>query len=102
MRIVFTNIAVIHSFLDEIDPAFVMCHRFDRMGDMKQATVLGNFIGPNEKLAELFRDSLVRRAQLHHDAKRESGGGRDDNAVATRFQLKLDIFESRFCLPEPN
>eukprot|EP00903_Cladosiphon_okamuranus_P015285 g14125.t1 len=58
-RILFTNTAVLHSFLGEIDPSFIVCHDWDRLGDKEQASKIAGFVAPNDELADMMMNSLV-------------------------------------------
>ena len=108
VRILFTNIAVLQSFLSELPPGLVVCHDWDRLGDKYQASEIAGFISPNQEIAALVESSLVDEAEVSEDrALKEGGDGREDelpfegaDEFASRLQRKLDAFEARYCGPK--
>lgn len=43
-RVLFTDMAVMQSMLSELDPGFMVCHSFDKLGQQEQASkVRGSF-----------------------------------------------------------
>eukprot|EP00752_Nemacystus_decipiens_P012977 g11483.t1 len=103
VRILFTNIAVLQSFLSELPPGLIVCHDWDRLGDKDQASRIAEFISPNPEIAELVESSLVDTVSEDRVLK-EAMGAREDglpfegaDALASRLQRKLDAFESRYC-----
>lgn len=96
MRVLFTNVAVLNSFLDEIDPAFVVCHKFDLAGDQQQAAQVADFVSPNGVIAGMLAESLVGEYRGHPSVDEPLPfEGADE--VAARLQTKLNAFESRYC-----
>ena len=85
-----------HSFLSEIDPAFVVCHDYAHAGEEEQATTVSNFVAPNSVMAEMFKTSLLR-AWTEHSSQWEELSFDGAEAVASRLQRKLDAFESLYC-----
>lgn len=67
MQVLFTNIAVMHALLAELDPAFVACHDFGLLGDAKQASEIANFVSPNANVARFRAVSMVDNASPHHE-----------------------------------
>lgn len=102
MRILFTDIAVLQSFLFEISPRFVVCHDWDSLGDQEQASEVAGFVSPNGEIAELVESSLVDTATEHGlvdediDALTFDGA----HALVARLQRKLDSFEDLYCGPK--
>lgn len=104
MRILFTDIAVLQSFLSELGPGLVVCHDWDYLGDKDQASKVAAFISPNDEVAQMVESSLVETAIVH----RESFNRRVENALpfdgadalAARLQRKLDAFEHLYCGPK--
>lgn len=88
-----------HSFLGEIDPSFVVCHDFDRLGDADQALRISEALAPNEKLREPLARSFA--AAVKHtqssDAALEPLPYPSEELLAVRLQNKLDAFEPSFC-----
>lgn len=111
VRILFTNIAVLQSFLSELPPGLVVCHDWDHLGDKDQASKIAGFISPNQEIAGLVESSLLgtvsARDRVLHGEGAEVDGGREDglpfegaDAFASRLQRKLDAFEARYCGPK--
>lgn len=96
MQIVFTDIAVMHSFLSELDPAFVICHDFERVGDVEQSSSIAKFIAPNAEVAVPLRKSLIAAARTR-GASDEHLPFYDAHVVALRLQRKIDSLESGIC-----
>ncbi|CAB1099247.1 unnamed protein product [Ectocarpus sp. CCAP 1310/34] len=95
MRVLFTDIAVLHSFLGEIGPEFVVCHDWDRLGDKEQASTIASFISPNDEIASLVESSLVQTAKK--SSRTDPLPFEDAYAVVLRLQRKLDAFEHLYC-----
>ena len=96
MQVLFTDIAVVHSFLGELDPAFVVCFDYDRLGDMNQFESVAEFLAPNEDVAKSLNSSFV--AIAHASARPpESLPYEGADVVASRFKRKFDVFESQLC-----
>ncbi|CAN0098919.1 unnamed protein product [Ectocarpus sp. 6 AP-2014] len=95
MRVLFTDIAVLQSFLSEVGPGFIMCHDWDRLGGKEQASTLANFISPNDEIAGLVESSLVETARTSSSADTLPFDGAD--ALVSRLQRKLDSFEPLYC-----
>lgn len=95
MEILLTDIAVMHSFLAELDPAFVICHDYKRLGEVEQSSSIANFIAPNAKIAERLNKALIDVAIPHGAANRALPYGSE--VVAARLQPKFDAFESELC-----
>ncbi|CAN0205727.1 unnamed protein product [Scytosiphon promiscuus] len=97
LKILFTDMSVVHSSLGELDPAFVVCHDYEALGDPSQASRIANFISPNDDMAQLIESSLMETAQEgHHDGSSSlpfEGAG----VIVDRMQRKLDSFESTYC-----
>lgn len=96
MQILLTDTAVMHSFLAELDPAFVVCHDFDRIGDVEQASTIADHLAPNADLARPMKASFVEMAKTHNVSTEElpyEGAG----VIASRLQRKFDAFESSLC-----
>lgn len=100
VRILFTNIAVLQSFLSELQPGLIVCHDWELLGDKGQASEIASFISPNQEVAELVESALVgtvsgKRARRGADSLPFEGA----DALASRLQRKLDAFEARYCAP---
>lgn len=104
VRIFFTDTAVVQSFLEELDPAFIVCHDWDRLGDEAQSSKIAAFVSPNDEVADMVRTALVDRAAaaVSRHADEEvidldemifDGATR----LVARLQAKLDSFETRYC-----
>ena len=105
VRILFTHIAVLQSFLSELPPGLVVCHDWSLLGDRDQASRIAGFISPNPEIAGLVESALMDTAVS--DVENQKGGDRQgdefpfggsDEYVA-RLQKKLDAFEARYCGP---
>lgn len=96
MRVLFVDISVVHSMLNELSPRFVICHRYDEIGNLEQTSRIGDFIAPNRQIADLVSKSLVKSAQPH-TASNESLPFKNTEDVAARLQIKLDAIESTYC-----
>jgi len=100
-QVLFTNAAVVHSFLGEIDPGFVVCHDFDRLGDADQALRISEVLAPNERLREPLAHSFVAAAvtkRTHSSETLEPLPYPSEDLLAARLQDKLDAFEPSLCL----
>lgn len=99
-QVLFTNAAVVHSFLGEIDPSFVVCHDFDRLGDADQALRISEALAPNEKLREPLALSFVAAVakRTHSPDTLEPLPHPSEDLLAARLQDKLDAFEPSICL----
>lgn len=95
MRVLFTDIAVLQSFLTEIGPEFVVCHDWDHLGGKEQASTIANFISPNDEIAGLVASSLVQTARKSSSMDTVPFKGSD--ALVSRLQRKLDVFEPLYC-----
>lgn len=102
----FTDAAVVHSFLGELDPSFIVCHDFDRMGNASQAARIAQVLAPNAEVAEPLGRAFVDAARPRGSAT--EGGDPDprepeelpfpnEEVVAARLQRKLDAFENVYC-----
>ena len=84
--------------LSELDPNFITCHDFSKLGDPEQAAKLANFTAPNPEMAVAFAETLVDTAAVSHEP-----GNKDliqpeaEQALAARLQIKLDNVEATFC-----
>lgn len=96
MKVLFTDIAVMHALLAELDPAFVVCHDFDLLGNGVQASKIANFVSPNVDVARFLAASLVDDASPHLKSN-ETLPYRGGEVVAQRFQRAFDAFESTYC-----
>ena len=85
-----------HSFLTELDPAFVVCHDFTRIGDVEQASKVADFLAPTAEVAEALQESFMAVGQVHN-ASKETLPYHGANVVASRVQRKFDAFESLYC-----
>lgn len=96
MQIMLTDIAVMHSFLAELDPAFVICQDFERIGEVEQSTAIANFLAPNAHIAGPLKTSLIEMAK-RRGASNETLPYAGADLVAARLQRKFDVFESDLC-----
>lgn len=103
VRILFTDMAVLQSFLGELDPGFIICHDWDSLGSETQASQIAQFVAPNDEVAGMLSTSLVDTANEHRHG--DKGTGIDaltfDGAerLISRLQKKLDSFEALYCGP---
>lgn len=98
MRILFTDIAVMHSGLTELGPGFVVCHDFGKLGDVEQTTRIAKFISPNEQVANMTADALLATVVEHsHNQATEHSQFENADAVIKRLQQKLDALETAAC-----
>lgn len=95
-QVMITDIGVMHSFLAELDPAFVICHDFERVGEVEQSSSIADFLAPNADLAESLKQSLIDVARSHGPST-ESLPYQGADAVTARLQRKLDAFETDLC-----
>ncbi|CAM9952965.1 unnamed protein product [Ectocarpus sp. 4 AP-2014] len=95
MRVLFTDIAVLQSFLSEIAPEFIVCHDWGRLGGKDQASTIANFISPNDEIAGLVESSLVQAARI--SSSTDVLPFKNADALVSRLQLKLDAFEPLYC-----
>lgn len=86
-----------HSLLAELGPGFVVCHDFDRFGDIDQSAAISNFLAPNAHLAALLNTSFIEVAGAPRVASNESLLYEGADVVAARLQRKFDAFESNIC-----
>ena len=96
MQILLTDTAVMHSFLAELDPAFVVCHDFNRVGDIEQASMIADFLAPNAYVAGPLKESFVAVSNAH-SASTEPLLYHGADVFASRLQRKFDTFESLIC-----
>ncbi|CAN0167541.1 unnamed protein product [Hapterophycus canaliculatus] len=98
MQIMFTEIAVVHSLLAEIDPKFVVCHDYARLGEVQQASEIGEVLAPSAELAHLLASSFVE-AVVGHDVSNvvEPLSYPFEESLVFRLQRKLDTFEPVYC-----
>ncbi|CAM9869775.1 unnamed protein product [Ectocarpus sp. 4 AP-2014] len=95
MRVLFTDIAVLQSFLSEIAPVFIVCHDWGRLGGKDQASTIANFISPNDEIAGLVKSSLVQTAR--NSSSTDVLPFENADALVSRLQLKLNAFEPLYC-----
>lgn len=99
IRVLFTDMAVLHSLLLELAPGQVVCHDWDMLGDEEQATKIAAFIAPNDFFAGYIKSTLMTTARSRPttlDRVPYEGAA----AIITRLQQKLDAFESVLCGPK--
>ena len=96
MRILFTDIAAMHSGLAELGPGFVICHDFGELGDAEQATRIAKFVAPNMEVASMTYEALVGNIKPRNETREEINFV-DADVVAGRLQQKLDVLELRIC-----
>ncbi|CAM9768788.1 unnamed protein product [Ectocarpus sp. 12 AP-2014] len=95
MRVLFTDIAVLQSFLSEIGQEFIVCHDWDRLGGKEQASTIAKFISPNNEVADLVESSLVQTAR--NSSSTDALPFEHADALVSRLQRKLDAFEPLYC-----
>lgn len=84
--------------LSELDPSFITCHDFSKLGDPEQAAKLANFTAPTPEMAVAFAESLVDTAAVSHQPGNINLVEPDtEQALAARLQIKLDNVEATFC-----
>ncbi|CAM9512875.1 unnamed protein product [Ectocarpus sp. 13 AM-2016] len=96
VRVLFTEIAVVHSLLGELDRNFVVCHDWVYFGDIKQAQRVAEFIAPNAEVASMVREALLRSAASRHKPNETLPFDAEDE-LSSRLQRKLDVFEHQYC-----
>eukprot|EP00752_Nemacystus_decipiens_P015643 g13960.t1 len=102
VTILFTDIAVLQSFLSELPPEYIVCHDWDRLGDGDQASRIARFVSPNQEIAGLVESSLmdtVSKNRVQKSAREFSLPFEGADVLASRLQMKLDAFEARYCGP---
>lgn len=98
MLILLTDLGAAHSMLSELDPSFITCHDFSKLGDRKQAAKLANFTAPTPEMAAAFAKTLVDTAAVSHKPGNNDLIQPDaEHALAARLQVKLDNVEATFC-----
>jgi len=105
--VLFTDAAVVHSFLGELDPSFIVCHDFDRMGNATQAARIAQVLAPNGEVADPLGRAFVDAARPRGSSAGEDGKSAarepeklpfpNEEVVAARLQQKLDAFENVYC-----
>lgn len=95
-KVIFTDMGVVHSLLGELDPAFVICHDWDLLGDPEQAKNVSAFISPTDEMASLYEHWLVGSVRSIHTSEDTLPFVGSDVLVA-RLQKKLDTFERLYC-----
>ena len=96
MQILITDMAGMHSFLAELDPAFVVCHDYERAGEVEQSSSIANFLAPNADVAEPLKKSLMAVARAHGPST-EAIPYEGAPAVTSRLQRKFDSYEYALC-----
>lgn len=96
-QILFTNAAVVHSFLGEMDRSFVVCHDFGRLGDENQASEIAEVLAPNATVAGYLARSFVEAVKVRAVNGEEPLPFESENLVIARLQRKMDAFESVYC-----
>lgn len=87
-----------HSFLEELDPSFTVCHDFSLLGNATQAARIADALAPNAAIAEpLGRAFVEAAAKKPGRAAGEVLPHPQEEAIAARLQQKLDAFESIYC-----
>ena len=97
MRILLTDIAVMQSFLAGLDSKFVVCHDYDYLGDLGQASKIARHVAPRKELERELVGLLLRdkpKPSLRNDEPLEF---EDAEFVVTRLQRQLDSFEFLYC-----
>lgn len=102
LRILFTSVAVLQSFLEELDTGFIVCHDWNLLGDEKQASEIAAFVSPNDEVADWVKTALIETAetaQHMHDWSDEVDGldSYGHRLLVSRMQDKIDVFEARYC-----
>ena len=92
-----TDAAVVHAFLAEIDPAFIVCYDYEHSGEEEQAWKVANFITPTPGMANMYASTLLELWR-EHTHEREELPIEGAKAVAARLQRELDSFESTLCV----
>ncbi|CAM9699176.1 unnamed protein product [Ectocarpus fasciculatus] len=96
VRMLFTEIAVVHSFLGELESNFVVCHDWVYFGDMEQAQRVAEFIAPNDEVASMVTEALLGSAASRHRPNETLPFDAGDE-LSSRLQRKLDAFEYQYC-----
>lgn len=96
MRVLFTDIAVMHSGLAELGPGFVVCHDYGALGDAEQTNRVANFIAPNAELANMIDVALTFSVKSKAEQTNELSIA-DADVVVNRLQQKLDMLDLQVC-----
>lgn len=87
-----------HSFLAELDPAFVICHDWSLLGDPDQAQSIADAVAPTADVASIVRQALVITASRGPMRKANEQHQFDKAEIlSSRIQQKLDSFEHLYC-----
>lgn len=97
MQILLTDISIMQSLLEEIDPKFIVCHDFARIGDVEQSAKISEFVAPNLEVARFYNESLVDVANSNPRPMVERHLLYENDDVIKRLQRKLDSFEYKYC-----
>lgn len=96
LHITLTNIAVLGSMLEEMGSEFIVCHKFDSMGDPIQAKAVAQFLAPSDKVARYLESAILESGESP-GGEREELLFEDAAVFVERLQKKLDTFEARIC-----
>lgn len=97
MSILFTDLGVMHSMLAEISPDFVMCLRYEDIGDKETTARVADFIAPSKEVAKMLTKTLLRHARPHAGSAEEAFPFTHATSVAARVQEKLNVVDSAYC-----
>lgn len=93
------NLAVVHSSLDELEPGFVVCHRYDEASNKEHAASVADFVAPSATIADYLRSSLLQNFQGHGPSSPSAFRFPDAAEIIDRIQNKLDAIEEQHCSP---
>jgi hypothetical protein len=103
IQIMLAEIAIVQSIMEEIDPAFIVCHDYDLIGDIDQSRKISKFVSPNEEVFRSYNESMVENT-VHHSHSLSSPEIETLNyemgaieVIMSRLQSKLDSFEYKYC-----
>lgn len=96
VQVLLLDLAALHSSLDELEPGFIVCHRYSDVKDEAQASKISNFVCPTETLAESLRSTLLSYARGSSATSKHLMYQKVSSVIA-RIQRKLDVMEEQFC-----
>lgn len=89
-----TAMGVLHSMLVELEPRFVTCHDYSRIGDAIQAERVAHVIAPSQKLMNMLRNSLLRAVPR---TSIKPGLDPQQYLIVERLQETLNVIDEAFC-----
>ena len=100
IRILLADISIMQSLLEEIDQEFVVCHDFDKLGEINQSNTISKFVAPTEEVFRIYNSTMVKTAAVHHHHSSVSQFDYNNEymeMIVSRIKNKLDSFEYKYC-----